>query len=88
MNWNQVLTIVLMVGFVVIVVFLVLILFRVFEILGDTREITKSARRTSKVLEVLSTRIIAPVSSILGAAAGVRRSARVIMRKRPAKTEK
>lgn len=74
---KQALYIVLTIGFGILAILMALILFRVFEILKDVKSITSSTRKVSKVGEVIATRIIGPVSSIIGAGAGMRKGAKV-----------
>lgn len=79
---QQTLYIVLTIGFSVLAVLLALVLIRLFAILRDVKSITTSARKTGKVAEILATRIIGPVSTVLGGAAGAKKGAEVLMKRR------
>ena len=85
---KQALYIVLTIGFGVMAVLMALVLFRVFEILKDVKSMTSSARKVSKVGEVIATRIIGPVSSIIGAGAGMRKGAEVFAKRARKKSTK
>ena len=79
--------IVLIIAIVVIATLLALVLFRLFQILRDLKQVTESARKTGKVAEVLATRIIGPISAVIGTGAGVRKGAEILLKKRQSKND-
>jgi hypothetical protein len=85
---RQILYVTLIIGFTVLVVLLGLVLLRLFDILRDVKAITKSARRTGRVAEILASRVIGPISTVLGGAAGVRKGAEVLVKRKSRKRGK
>lgn len=81
MTAGDVLTEVAVVFLVVVGVLLALVLLRAYEVLTDARAITRSARKTTKVAEIVAEKIVTPVASVVGVSKGMEKAVKTVINK-------